>query len=45
MSPGVLCAAQSTLARGFISVAPNKYGIKIESTKNTAGDRLYRIVK
>jgi hypothetical protein len=30
---------------GFLSVAGKKHGLKIESVKNAAGDRLYRIVK
>jgi hypothetical protein len=31
--------------RGFISIAGKKQGVKIESSKNEAGDRLYKIVK
>ena len=31
--------------RGFISTAAKKHDIKIESTKNEAGDRVYKIVK
>ena len=31
--------------RGFISTAAKKHAIKIESTKNEAGDRVYKIVK
>jgi hypothetical protein len=31
--------------RGFISTAAKKLGIKIESTKNEAGDRLYKTAK
>jgi uncharacterized protein DUF3489 len=31
--------------RGFISTAGKKHGLKIESTKNEAGDRLYRSSK
>jgi hypothetical protein len=31
--------------RGFISTAGHKYGVKIESSKNEAGDRLYRIIR
>jgi hypothetical protein len=30
---------------GFISTAAKKHGIKIESAKNEAGDRVYKIVK
>jgi hypothetical protein len=31
--------------RGFISTAGKKHGIKIESSKNDAGDRFYRAAK
>jgi len=31
--------------RGFISIAGKKQGIKIESSKNEAGDRVYRSTK
>jgi len=31
--------------RGFLSNAAHKYGLHIESTKNTAGDRVYQIKK
>ena len=31
--------------RGFISTAAKKHDIKIESTKNEAGDRVYKTVK
>jgi len=30
---------------GFLSTAAKKRGVKIESTKNDAGDRVYRIAK
>jgi hypothetical protein len=33
---------QAHSVRGFISTAGKKHGVKIESTKNEAGDRLYR---
>lgn len=36
---------QAHSVRGFISTAAKKHGAKIESTKNEAGDRVYRIVK
>ena len=32
-------------ARGFLSTAAKKHGIKIESTKTEAGDRVYQIRK
>lgn len=35
---------QAHSVRGFISIAAKKHGIKIESSKNEAGDRVYRIV-
>ena len=31
--------------RGFLSTAAKKYGLKIESTKTEAGDRVYQIKK
>jgi hypothetical protein len=31
--------------RGFISTAAKKHDIKIESTKNEAGDRVYKVAK
>jgi hypothetical protein len=31
--------------RGFISTAGKKHSVKIESSKNEAGDRVYKIVK
>jgi hypothetical protein len=31
--------------RGFLSIAGKKQGLKIESTKTEAGERLYKIVK
>jgi hypothetical protein len=36
---------QAHSVRGFISTAAKKHGVKIESAKNDAGDRLYRIAK
>ena len=36
---------QAHSVRGFISTAGEKHGIKIESSKNEAGDRVYKIVK
>jgi len=36
---------QARSVRGFISTAAKKHGIKIESSKNEAGDRLYKIAK
>ena len=36
---------QAHSVRGFISTAAKKRGIKIESSKNEAGDRLYKIAK
>jgi hypothetical protein len=36
---------QKHSVRGFISIAGKKQGIKIDSSKNEAGDRLYKIVK
>ena len=33
---------QAHSVRGFISTAGKKHGVEIESTKNEAGDRLYR---
>jgi len=38
-------AWQAHSVRGFISTAGKKHGVKIESSKNEAGDRLYRIAK
>ena len=43
-----LCFVDSRKAhsvRGFISTAGKKHSVKIESLKNEAGDRLYRIAK
>jgi hypothetical protein len=34
---------QAHSVRGFISTAGKKHGVKIESSKNEAGDRAYRI--
>jgi len=31
--------------RGFLSTAAKKHGLKIESTKTEAGDRVYQIKK
>lgn len=36
---------QAHSVRGFISTAGNKHGVKIESSKNEAGDRLYKSAK
>jgi hypothetical protein len=36
---------QAHSVRGFLSTAAKKQGIKIESTKTEAGDRLYTITK
>jgi hypothetical protein len=36
---------QAHSVRGFLSTAARKLGIKIESAKNEAGDRVHRIVK
>jgi cobalamin-dependent methionine synthase I len=36
---------QAHSVRGFISTAGKKHGIKIDSSKNEAGDRVYRIAK
>ena len=36
---------QALSVRGFISIAAKKNRIKIESAKNEAGDRVYRIAK
>jgi hypothetical protein len=36
---------QAHSVRGFLSIASNKQGIKIESTRTEAGERLYKIVK
>jgi hypothetical protein len=36
---------QAHSVRGFISTAGKKHGVKIESTKNEAGDRVYRSSK
>ena len=36
---------QAHTVRGFISVAAKKNNIKIESTKNEAGERIYKIAK
>ena len=31
--------------RGFLSTAAKKHGLKIESTKTEAGDRVYKVTK
>jgi hypothetical protein len=36
---------QAHSVRGFISTAGKKHGVKIESAKNEAGDRTYKIAK
>ena len=36
---------QAHSVRGFLSTATKKQGIKIESTRNKAGERFYRIAK
>src|ERR1039458_8902378 len=36
---------QAHSVRGFISTAGKKHGVEIESSKNEAGDRVYRIAK
>jgi len=36
---------QAHNVRGFISTAAKKQGVKIESAKNDAGERTYRIGK
>jgi hypothetical protein len=36
-------AWQAHSVRGFISTAAKKRGLKIESAKNEAGDRVYKI--
>ena len=36
---------QAHSVRGFISTAGKKHGIKIESAKNDAGERTYKIAK
>ena len=36
---------QAHSVRGFISTAAKKHGVQIESSKNEAGDRVYRITK
>jgi hypothetical protein len=36
---------QAHSIRGFLSTAAKKHGIKIESAKNEAGERLYRVAK
>ena len=36
---------QAHSVRGFLSTAAKKHGLKIESTKTDAGDRLYKIAR
>ncbi len=36
---------QAHSVRGFISIATKKHRIKIESSKNEAGDRVYKSAK
>jgi hypothetical protein len=36
---------QAHSVRGFLSIAAKKHRIKIHSTRNEAGDRIYRIIK
>lgn len=36
---------QAHSVRGFISTAGKRHGVKIESLKNEAGDRVYRITR
>jgi hypothetical protein len=36
---------QAHSVRGFLSTAAKKHGLKIESTKTEAGDRVYQITK
>jgi len=36
---------QAHSVRGFLSTAAKKHGVKIESTKTAAGDRVYSVKK
>jgi len=36
---------QAHSVRGFVSTAVKRYGVRIESSKDDAGDRVYRIVR
>ena len=36
---------QAHSVRGFLSTAPKKFGVKIDSTKSGSGQRSYRIAK
>jgi len=36
---------QAHSVRGFLSAAPKRHALKIESTKSEAGQRVYRIGK
>jgi hypothetical protein len=40
-----VCGWQAHSVRGFISTASKKHGVRIESLKNDAGDRVYRAAK
>lgn len=40
-----VCSWHAHSVRGFISTAGKKYGVRIESLKNDAGDRVYRATK
>jgi len=45
--PGIMAAVgwQAHSVRGFISTTAKKNGIKIESSKNEAGERVYKLAK
>jgi Protein of unknown function (DUF3489) len=36
---------QAHSVRGFLSTAAKKHGLKIESTKTEAGDRVYKVIR
>ena len=36
---------QKHTVRGFVSLLGSKGGLKIESAKNSAGERMYRVAK
>ena len=36
---------QAHCVRGFLSIAGDNYRVKIESSKNEAGERLYRLTR
>jgi hypothetical protein len=40
-----VCSWQAHSVRGFISTARKKHGVRVESLKNDAGDRVYRAAK